>query len=106
MARLTIFMVGTFAAVLRGKNEKNKDYQSVRILLPKTPTLAAQFDSNYLIPASVPFLGIRSDLLEKPPKPLLRTSYAFPRMYGDDEEVDVTFYKLEVRNPLVITPAG
>lgn len=106
MPRLTVFMVGTFAAVLRGKNEKNKNYQSVRILLPKTPALAAQFDSNYLIPASVPFIGIRSDLLKNPPKPLLRTSYAFPRMHGDDDEVDVTFYKLEARNPLMITPAG
>jgi Caspase domain len=104
---LTVFMVGTFAVVLRKKNENDKKYNAVRILLPKTPQLTSQFDSSIVIPASVPFIGIYSDLLgPNPPKPLLRTFYSFPRMEGMADEQDVTFYKLEVRKPLIITPLG
>jgi hypothetical protein len=106
---LKIFMVGTFAAVLRKKDPDSDYFTAVRILLPKTLATSSLFNGQVAIPGSVPFIGIPSNVQPtSPAEPLLRKLYSFPYMEDAGEAatspIEVSFYKLEKRRPLVIRP--
>jgi hypothetical protein len=103
---LRVFMVGTFAVVLR--RNLLGEYTAVRILLPNTPRLTSGFDPNVSIPASIPFIGIPSQFVDDDNQSVLfRRKYQFPVMVdaGDPpgERVELAYFQLEAAQPLSIT---
>src|SRR3954447_4175995 len=99
VGKLTVFMVGTLAAVRR-RNSPSSYPTSVRILLPVAPAQLSKFDDYVVIPETGPFLGVPWAAIKSPdPKPRFRKLYAFPVMDDAGEEaekpVDVAFFPLD-----------
>ena len=98
-SKLTVYMVGTIAAVPLQKGPGNKP-SGIRILMPDAPAQFSKVDEHVTIPETHPFIGIPWNAISDPkPNPLFRRMYLFPVMVDAGERfesaVDVAFYQLD-----------
>jgi hypothetical protein len=114
--KLTVFMVGTLAAVLKKTRPADKFPIGVRILLPFAPQHISRFDNSVVIPRTEPFIAVPWNAIKNhdKPTPMFRRRKLLPVMEGEDfgDAVDMAYFalsrkkttKIDFESPTPFTP--